>query len=114
MPFGGLVVNRVHPLGADDEELDEAALAADLDGDEALARKVARTLDEFRVLAHRDAAAVERLRTELGDDDPILVPDLASDVHDIDGLLAVHAHLLGGAREGPVRPAALSAASRRW
>jgi len=108
MPFGGLVVNRVHPLGTDDEELDEAALAADLDGDEALARKVARTLDEFRVLAHRDAAAVERLRAELEDDDPILVPHLDGDVHDVDGLVAIHRHLFAPAR---VREALLDEAA---
>jgi anion-transporting ArsA/GET3 family ATPase len=108
MPFGGLVVNRVHPLGDDDEPVDEAELAADLGGDEVLARKVARTLAEFRVLAHRDAAAVDRLRREVGDDDPIIVPHLDGDVHDVDGLVAIHRHLFAPAK---VREALLDEAA---
>ncbi|MBI5106093.1 MAG: ArsA family ATPase [Solirubrobacterales bacterium] len=99
MPFGGLVVNRVHPLADDAQPVDVAELTADLDGDAALARKVARTLDEFRILAHRDAAAIERLRHELGEDEPILVPHLDGDVHDVDGLVAVHKHLFAEAGE---------------
>ncbi len=108
MPFGGLVVNRVHPLAADEEEVDEAAIAAELGGDAALARKVARTLREFRVLAHRDARAVERLRREIGDQDPIIVPHLDGDVHDVDGLVLVHRHLFA---EGAERNALLSEAA---
>lgn len=109
MPFGGLVVNRVHPLAADgDEEVDEAVIAAELGGDAALARKVARTLREFRVLAHRDARAVERLRSEVGDEDPIIVPHLDGDVHDVDGLVLVHRHLFA---EGGERSALLSEAA---
>jgi anion-transporting ArsA/GET3 family ATPase len=108
MPFGGLVVNRVHPLGDDDAPVDEAALADDLGGDRALARKVARTLAEFRVLAHRDTAAVQRLRREIGDDDPIIVPHLDGDVHDVDGLVAIHRHLFAPAR---VRQALLEEAA---
>jgi anion-transporting ArsA/GET3 family ATPase len=108
MPFGGLVVNRVHPLGDDDAPVDEAALADDLGGDRALARKVAWTLAEFRVLAHRDTAAVQRLRREIGDDDPIIVPHLDGDVHDVDGLVAIHRHLFAPAR---VRQALLEEAA---
>lgn len=99
MPFGGLIVNRVHPLADDDDAVDEPALAAALGGDERLAHKAARTLSELRVLAHRDAEAVRRLRTEVGDDDPILVPQLAGDVHDVAGLVAVHRHLFASGTE---------------
>jgi len=96
MPFGGLIVNRVHPLGTDGagdvrdiERRLEAALGAKL------AAKVARAYAEERVLAERDEAAIERLRVETGDDDPVLIPQLDGDVHDIDGLVRVHRHLLG-------------------
>jgi anion-transporting ArsA/GET3 family ATPase len=108
MPFGGLIVNRVHPLAESEEEVDEAAIAAELGGDATLARKVARTLREFRVLAHRDARAVQRLRREVGDDDPIIVPHLDGDVHDVDGLVLVHRHLFA---EGAQRSALLSEAA---
>jgi anion-transporting ArsA/GET3 family ATPase len=108
MPFGGLVVNRVHPLAEDAGEVDEAAIAAELGGDEPLARKVARTLREFRVLAVRDAHALEKLRREVGDADPIVVPHLDGDVHDVDGLVLVHRHLFA---EGEDREALLSEAA---
>jgi anion-transporting ArsA/GET3 family ATPase len=92
MPFGGLVVNRVHTVhgGGADEAALEASLGA------SLAAKVARAYDEERLLAERDAAAIERLRAETGDREPVVVPQLAGDVHDIDGLVAVHAHLFAG------------------
>jgi anion-transporting ArsA/GET3 family ATPase len=92
MPFGGLVVNRVHPLDGGPPEADVEALTAAL-GDAKLAAKVARSYAEERVLAERDGAAIERLRRATGDDAPILVPQLDGDVHDVDGLVAVHAHL---------------------
>jgi anion-transporting ArsA/GET3 family ATPase len=85
LPFGGLVVNRVHaPVGG---EVDESALGAEL------AAKVRETAAEVELLAERDAAAIERLRSELGDDEPVLIPHLEGDVHDVDGLVAMYRHL---------------------
>jgi anion-transporting ArsA/GET3 family ATPase len=101
MPFGGLVVNRVHPLAAEAPAADE-----DVPGlDPALARKAIKTLNEFRVLAARDAAAIARLRGAVGDDDPVVVPHLDGDVHDVDGLVLVHRHLFatGDEREALLR-----------
>jgi anion-transporting ArsA/GET3 family ATPase len=85
MPFGGLIVNRVQTMVDSDDD------AADLPP--ALAAKVKQTLHELRLLAQRDAAAIERLRRELDEPEPILVPQLDGDVHDVDGLVAVHRHL---------------------
>jgi anion-transporting ArsA/GET3 family ATPase len=90
MPFGGLIVNRVQPFGT--EAADEQELAREL-GDAKLAAKVIKTWDETRVLAGRDQASLKRLKAETGDSDPVLVPLLEGDVHDVDGLVAVHAHL---------------------
>jgi anion-transporting ArsA/GET3 family ATPase len=113
LPFGGLIVNRVHVLAAledgdDPDAVDEAKLAAELGGDATLARKAARTLREFRVLARRDAATLQRLAREVGDDDPLVVPHLDGDVHDVDGLVLVHRHLFA---EGSARPALLNEAA---
>ena len=102
MPFGGLVVNRVHVArrraGAPDASTprrSRAPLGA------RLAAKVARAYAEERALAERDAAAVERLRAATGDAAPrSSCPQLAGDVHDIDGLVAVHAHLFAGDASG--------------
>jgi anion-transporting ArsA/GET3 family ATPase len=96
MPFGGLVVNRVHALngGMPGAEADAEALEAALGA--RLAAKVAHAYAEEQVLAGRDAAAIERLRAATGDRQPVVVPQLGGDVHDIDGLVAVHAHLFAG------------------
>lgn len=94
MPFGGLVVNRVHPL-ADATPDDDAVPGLE----PALARKALRTLAEFRVLAAHDTAAIAHLRAEVGDDDPVIVPHLDGDVHDVDGLVLVHRHLFAAGAE---------------
>ncbi|MCD6726655.1 MAG: AAA family ATPase [Solirubrobacteraceae bacterium] len=96
MPFGGLIVNRVNRLDRGFEPLpDPEAVVAEL-GPElgaALAAKVGRTYAEAVALAERDTAAIERLRCATGDEEPVLVPELDGDVHDVGGLLAVHGHL---------------------
>jgi anion-transporting ArsA/GET3 family ATPase len=90
MPFGGLVVNRVHTApdldGAHGDEL-----TAEL-GEE-LAELVGESARELAALADRDAAGVEYLLTALGDPPTIVVPELEDDVHDIDGLVLVREHL---------------------
>jgi hypothetical protein len=94
MPFGGLVVNRVHPaVDPAPPEGFEAGLAGALGAP--LAGQVAAAVDEARVLAERDAAALERLRRDIGDPDPVLVPLLEDDVHDVEGLGRVARHLFG-------------------
>ncbi len=96
MPFGGLIINRVHLLDAGSGRLPSPeAVAADLVGDlgPRLSAKVARTYGEALATAERDAASIERLCAETGERDPVIVPELDGDVHDVAGLVAVHAHL---------------------
>jgi anion-transporting ArsA/GET3 family ATPase len=92
MPFGGLVVNRLHEPPALDGEL-SGALAGEL-GD-ALARRVATSARELAALAARDAANVAGLRARLGDPPLLIVPEQRDDVHDVEGLAHVRAHLWG-------------------
>jgi anion-transporting ArsA/GET3 family ATPase len=92
MRFGGLVINRVHPLDGGPPEADLEALTKAL-GDPKLAAKVARTYAEERALAERDEAAIEHLCAATGERDPIVIPQLDGDVHDVDGLVAIHGHL---------------------
>ena len=88
MPFGGLIVNRVHAEPA----AGAAGLEASLGG--RLAAKVGDAVRDVATLAHRDREAIARLRREMGVDDPVLVPLLDQDVHDLDGLLLLRGHLL--------------------
>jgi anion-transporting ArsA/GET3 family ATPase len=84
MPFGGIIVNRVHAPPVTDPELARAELTGELG--ERLAGTVADTLGDVEVLARRDAEAIEHIKRELGVDDPVLVPLLDQDVFDLDGL----------------------------
>jgi anion-transporting ArsA/GET3 family ATPase len=86
MPFGGLVVNRLHVAQESDGDLTE------LLGDD-LAGRVATAAHELAALAEREAATVERLRAELGDPPIIVVPELDGDVHDMEGLARMREHL---------------------
>ena len=86
MPFGGLVVNRMHTAQEADGPL-PAELGEDLAG------RVATAAHELAALAAREAASVERLRAELGDPPTIVVPELDGDVHDVEGLALMREHL---------------------
>jgi anion-transporting ArsA/GET3 family ATPase len=87
MPFGGLVVNRLHVAPAGE-------VPAELGG--ALGSRVASALDDLAALAEREAASVELLRSELGSV-MVVVPEFADDVHDIEGLERMREHLFDAA-----------------
>ena len=93
MPFGGVVVNRVHHDLLGDAEVDDVSdeLAAEL-GDR-LAGRVAENFRDYHVLARRDARNIERLGGQLRDDRLLLVPYLDEDVHDIEGLSRLNRYL---------------------
>ena len=89
-PFGGLVVNRVHAIAEANGEV-PAKLVAEL-GEE-LAGRVADSAREQAALADRDHAAIDHLEAALHSPPTVRVPELEDDVHDIDGLAQVQAHL---------------------
>jgi anion-transporting ArsA/GET3 family ATPase len=92
MPFGGLVVNRVHEL----DHVDGAAAGALSDElGSALADRVETSAREIAALAERDAANVDRLVTQFGDPPTIVVPELEGDIHDVEGLALLRWYLLG-------------------
>jgi anion-transporting ArsA/GET3 family ATPase len=93
MPFAGAIVNRVHDQAA--LETDAEDLSDDLTGllGDRLGERVAHNFREYRELAARDAAAIERLRRELKREPIILIPHLEDDVHDLTGLAAMNEHL---------------------
>jgi anion-transporting ArsA/GET3 family ATPase len=95
MPRGGVIVNRVHFDGLGEHTVEQAreALAADLG--ERLAARVAANLADFDVLVRRDRATIARLKDELAEPEPVLVPHLDEDVSDLAGLARLAGLLLG-------------------
>src|SRR5215212_2374706 len=93
MPFGGVVVNRVHHDLLGDAEVEDvsAELVAEL-GDK-LGARVADNFRDYHVLARRDAQNIERLGKQLRDDRLLLIPYLDEDVHDVEGLARLDRYL---------------------
>lgn len=101
LPFGGVIVNKVHypaeKLRGDGEDL-LAALTEKL-GDVDLGRRVAENFADYQALAERDAANIERLAKELRTKGVIRVPYLDEDVHDLAGLAEINRYLFASSKE---------------
>jgi anion-transporting ArsA/GET3 family ATPase len=101
LPFGGVIVNKVHypaeQLRGDGEDL-RAALAEQL-GDDGLAERVAANFSDYQALAERDARNIERLANELSTRGVIRVPYLDEDVHDLAGLAEINRYLFATGKE---------------
>ncbi len=105
LPFGGAIVNKVHFEAAStaDGELESALM--DALGDPGLEARVVTNHRDFRALAERDRANIERLAAELGTRDVIEVPYLDDDVHDIAGLVDLNRYLFATGVEESAPPA---------
>jgi anion-transporting ArsA/GET3 family ATPase len=101
LPFGGVIVNKVHypaeRLRGDGEDL-EAALTERL-ADADLAHRVGANFADYQALAERDARNIERLSRELSAQVVIRVPYLDEDVHDLGGLAEIDRYLFASAEE---------------
>jgi anion-transporting ArsA/GET3 family ATPase len=102
LPFGGVIVNKVHyPAeklrGADPEDL-PATLAAKLE-DEDLAARVAENFADYQALAERDARNIAHLAAELRTSGVIRVPYMDEDVHDLTGLVEINRYLFASSEE---------------
>jgi len=95
MHFGGVVINRVrYRLGTRQVKVNDLTGRIDSElGDEDLARRLARTLAEYDVLAVRDQKNIEKLAKALNGEPVIRVPYLDTDVHDIAGLGEINRYL---------------------
>jgi anion-transporting ArsA/GET3 family ATPase len=90
MPFGGVVVNRFHDARGAADEIDLTAALG-----EGLGAKVEASYRDYQVLARRDRANLRRLTERLSGEPVIVIPELDGDVHDLDGLAQMVAHLYG-------------------
>jgi anion-transporting ArsA/GET3 family ATPase len=98
LPFGGVIVNKVHYSDDSPAELGDGL--AELLGDEGLAERVASNFDDYRALAERDRRNVEHLANEMRTRAVIQIPYLDFDVHDLAGLMEVNRYLFAtGAAE---------------
>jgi anion-transporting ArsA/GET3 family ATPase len=86
MDFAGLIVNRLHEEGLEGHTPERVAQLLTPELDPALAARVAGNLADFDILARRDRDSVAALSRELGEPDPLLVPQLNGDVQDLRGL----------------------------
>ena len=96
LPFGGVIVNKVHHTSEAAEGNGEdlrKALAEALSGDDELAERVAANYADYRALAQRDAANIDHLAAELRTQLVIRVPYLDEDVHDLAGLAEINRYL---------------------
>jgi hypothetical protein len=93
MARDGVIVNRVHLHGLDGHSVEEvqALLSAELEG--SLARRAAHNLADFDVLVRRDRDTVARLRGELEEPNPVIVPHLDEDIGDLAGLARIADYL---------------------
>jgi anion-transporting ArsA/GET3 family ATPase len=90
LPFGAVIVNRMHEVGPDASTEGLAELLG-----ESLSRRIESNLDDYRRLAERDHANVDLLRRRLRRRSMIEVPELDDQVQDLDGLRRMGRHLFG-------------------
>ena len=101
LPFGGVIVNKVHPDNLDSDRhrsapaLRRAASGQLVDAgiDPGLAGRVADVFLDYQALAERDRENVRLLLRRLGSEPLLEVPYLDEDVHDLTGLDHLDAHL---------------------
>jgi anion-transporting ArsA/GET3 family ATPase len=116
LPFGGVVVNKVHHDFV--QPLEPGALTGDASGalqqsvlerlpdeltrslgDADLAARVHENFENYRALAERDRENMARLTERLEEDSVVCVPYFDEDVHDIEGLAQVNRYLFSSAAE---------------
>jgi anion-transporting ArsA/GET3 family ATPase len=100
LPFGGVIVNRVHYENGDvDEDGQLADGLADALDDAELAKRVIANFREHQALATRDRRNVRRLAREMRTRMVIEVPYLDHDVHDLAGLMELNRYLFASGAE---------------
>jgi anion-transporting ArsA/GET3 family ATPase len=126
LPFGGAVVNKVHPdyvgmnssagqepaTGLLKDEL-RAQLERSFDGTAGaadLAMRVAENFERYQMLAERDRQNMSVLTNRLSDECVLEVPYFDEDVHDIGGLAMINRYLFGSEAEREDLPLSYTAA----
>ncbi len=95
LSVSALIVNRVHPSFTDTPLTVLHAEAERLAADDPARAERYRALAGLETVARHERAELTRLRERLAHADVVLVPLLAHDVHDLDGLATIADHLFG-------------------
>ena len=95
LPYGALIVNRVHEGRIDDRELAELHALLGRRLDPRLGARVLRSVSDYEVLVARDSEVLARLARELGEECLVSVPELGGEVDDLVALTSVARRLLG-------------------
>jgi anion-transporting ArsA/GET3 family ATPase len=101
LPFGGVIVNRVH-YASEFETAPDRDVVGELQdalGNPDLAARASASLADYRALAESDARNIERLKAEMRARRVIKVPYLDDDVHDLGGLMEVNRYLFATGSE---------------
>jgi len=104
IPVQALIVNRMHPRFGTERPEAARERAATLDGTDL--GGLYRNLADFSLVAAREEGHLEGLADQVAPAPVVRVPFLSTDVHDLDGLGAVAAHLF--ARTGRASPSTRS------
>ena len=91
IPVRSLVINRMHPNFADGLAEATRERANSLEG--TAIGDLYRNLADFQLVSSREEEHVESLAAKVAPAPVVRVPFLRSDVHDLDGLRQIEAHL---------------------
>ena len=91
---GAAIINRTQPAFGDGSA-DDATAAAEAAGADDVLASLWRNVAELRTLRERELDVMSPLAAIAGDDAVATLPLLASDVHDLEGLLTIADHLFG-------------------
>jgi anion-transporting ArsA/GET3 family ATPase len=89
----GVIINRVHLHGLDGHSVEEVQALLCTELESSLARRAAHNLADFDVLVRRDRDTIARLRRQLAEPDPVIVPHLDEDIQDLAGLARIADYL---------------------
>jgi anion-transporting ArsA/GET3 family ATPase len=95
MPFGALIVNRVHEGGLLGHTTKQVKDLFRAQLGERLSVSVAENLADFDVLVQRDRDSVKRLCGAIAEPNPVIVAQLEGDIGDLEGLAVLAGYLLG-------------------
>jgi anion-transporting ArsA/GET3 family ATPase len=95
MHRSGLVINRLHPLDPDGSDVQGTAARLQAALGVHLAGRVAVKHAELQLLARREQSSIERLRSMPGGSPTFCLSDRGPGVHDLTGLVTLHAELFG-------------------